>query len=88
MGSNEHGQRTLEFRVADLAKAEEVFAKVRQIKGVADVRLLMQGAKHPLMRTQAVASLDGAVEAAQVRARLADIPGVLDCEVSPQRYLK
>jgi hypothetical protein len=85
--------KVLEFRVADLAKAEEVFAAIREVEGVAkkavdDVGLIMRGAKHPLARSMAFARLDGTVEPALVRAKVADIPGVLDCEVSATRGLE
>jgi len=78
--------QALQFRV-ELAKTDEVFAAIRQVEGVADVGLTAPRAKHPLAKSMAFARLDGSMDADLVCAKVADIPGVLDCEVSPPRYL-
>jgi len=83
---NDAGQALL-FRLADVAAADEVFAAILQVEGVVDVGLTKPGAKHPRVRSMAYAQLDGTVDAAEACAKVADIPGVLGCEISAPRYL-
>ena len=76
----------IQFRVADVARAEEVFAAIRRIKGVAEVDLIKPDAKHPLVRSMAFARLDHTIDVVQVCAEVANIEGVQACEVSRLDY--